>query len=173
MPILSHNVERWVAGRPQHRRDFDVLIRVVQLTELVEVHAFPADKGFRSLEGVFYPLAGCFYSIAEGFEINPIVACRELEVSILRPMVNSDHFPRDMIEGRPKIGDSGAYDRGKRGRQFFEKTNADIEAAGCRVGLDAKSVWFFVDENGELPFQIGNVVIGPLDFLFSAGEQHV
>ena len=163
-------MERWVASRPQNWRYFDVLIRVVQLTELVEVHAFPTDKGFRSLEGIFYPLAGCFYSIAGGLEVDPVVACRELEVAILRPVVEPNHFPCSMIEGGPQIVDSVAYYRGERARQFFSKTDCEAESAGCRVGLDAKSIWFFADKNGELPFEIGNVVIGPLDFLFGAGE---
>jgi hypothetical protein len=169
VPVWSYDVERRVAGRPQNWRYFDVLVRVVQLTELIQVHAFPTDKGFRSLKGVFHPLAGCFHSVAGGFETDQGVACRELHVAILRPVVGADHFPRGVVEGGPQIVDSVAYYRGESARQFFEKPDADAESRGCRVGLDAKTVWFFSDEKGELPFQIGNVVIGPLDFLFSAG----
>ena len=135
VPVWSYNVERRMASRAQNWRYFDVLIRVVQLTELVEVHAFPADKGFRSLEGVFYPLAGCFYSVARGFEIDLVVACRELEIAILRPVVDTNHLPSRVIKGRPQIMNSVAYYRGKRARQFFEKTNSETKSAGCKSAL--------------------------------------
>lgn len=170
IPVWTYDVERGVASSPQDGRDFDVLIRIIQLAELVEVHTSTGDKGFHSLEGVFHPLAGCFYSIAGGFEVNPIVACRELEVAILCPVVNSDQFPRSMIEGGPQIVDSVAYYRGEVARKFFSETNANVHAPSSRIALDTKSVWFLCDERGELPFKIGNVVIGPLDFLFGAVE---
>jgi hypothetical protein len=163
-------VERRVFCRPQNWRYFNVLIRVVQLRELVQVVAPSGDKGFRTLEGVFHPLAGCFYPIAGGFEVDPAVPSRELEVAILRPVIESNQLIRHVIEGTPQIVDSVAYHRGERTRQFFDEANADIEAASSRIGLDTKSIRFFSDENRELPFEIGNVMVGPLDFLFGAVE---
>jgi len=154
VPVWSYDVERRVFCRPQNWRYFSVLIRVVQLTELVQIVAPSADKSFRTLEGIFRPLAGCYYSIAGGFEADPILTARELEVAILRPLINPDQFPRHVIEGGPQIVDSVAYYRGERARQFFGKANVDAEAAGCRVGLDAKSIWFFSDKNRELPFRL-------------------
>jgi hypothetical protein len=170
IPVWSYDMERRVASRPQNWRYFDVLVRVVQLTELVKIHAFPANKGFRALEGIFHPLTGCFYSVAGGFEVDPSVASRELQVAILRPAVNSDYFPRGVVKSGSQIVDSVAYYRGKSVRKFFEETDSDAESAGCRVGLDDKSMWFCANKDGKSPFQIGNVVIGSLDFLFGAVE---
>jgi hypothetical protein len=169
--IRLDDVDRGMAGGNEDRRYLDVLIRVVQLTELVKVSAIPTDKGFRSLDGVFHPLAGCFYSIAGGFEVDPIVASRELQMAILRPMVKANEFPDSMVKSAPQIVDSVAYYRGESARRFFDETNTDIERSSYRVALDAKSVWFFGDENSELPLKVSNVVIGPLDFLFGAVEQ--
>lgn len=161
IPGMDHRAENW--------RDLDMFIRIVELVEIVEVCPLPADKGFRGLDGVYHPLTGCFYPIAGGFETDPTVACRELEVAILRAVIPSDEFPRCMVEGTPQIVDSVAYYRGNSARQFFNKSYAECERAG-RIGLDTKSIWFFGDEGSELPFELGNVVIGPLDFLFGAVE---
>ena len=168
--VWTYDVERWVAGRPQNWRYFDVLIRVVQLTELVEVHPFPPDKGFRTLECVFYPLTRCFYSRTGSFEVDLVVACRELEVAILRPSVKSDQFPRGVIEGGPQIVDSVAYYRSESIWKFFQNSYSNAKSARCRIGFHAKSMWFFANKRGELPFEIGYMVIGPLYFLFGAGE---
>jgi hypothetical protein len=169
-PIRRENLEPRVIGGAQNRRNLDVLIRVVQLVELVQVHAASANKGFCGGDGVFHPLTGCFYSMAGGFEVNPCVACGELEVAILRAVINSNQFPHGMVKGASKIVDSVAYYRGEVARKFFGETDADGQESGCRVGLDVEAVWFRGDEGVELPFKISNVVIGPLDFLFSAVE---
>jgi hypothetical protein len=169
-PVWSYDVERRVFCRPENWRYFDVLIRVVQLTELVQVVSPSVDKNLSGLENVFHPLAGCFYSFARGFEADPVLACRESEVAVLRSVIKTNQIPCHMIEGSPQIVDSICYYRGKRVRQFFDKANADVDAASCRIGLDAKSIWFFSDESRELPFDIGNVLIGPVDFLFGAVE---
>jgi hypothetical protein len=102
-------VTMWNVGWPVVRRTGVILT-------CLSVHAFPTDKGFRSLEGVFHPLTGCFYSIAGGFEVDPIVACRELEVAILRPVVDPDEVPRSMVDGGPKIVDNTHQPRRDRAR---------------------------------------------------------
>jgi hypothetical protein len=60
--------------------------------------------------------------------------------------------------------DSIAYYKGERGRNLFDKSDTDTNAAGVRVRLDDKSVRFFGNEGCELPFEIRNVIIGPLKF---------
>jgi hypothetical protein len=171
--IRSNNLESRVGRLAQDGCDLDVFIRVVQLAELVQIPPSPTDEGFRSRDGVLHPLAGCFYSLAGGFEVNPSIVCGKLEVAILRAMIDPDQFPHGMVEGGAQIVNSIGYYRGEVARKFLRETNADGQQSGPSVGLDAESVWFRGDESGELPFDIGNVVVGPLDFLFGAGKHHV
>jgi hypothetical protein len=168
--IWIDNMEFGMTGSAQDRSDFDVLVRVVQLAELVQVDAFPAKKGFRSLDGILHPLTGRFYSIAGGFEVDPIIACRELEVAILRAVIQPNDCPHRVVKGPPEIVDSIAYYRGECARQFFEEAYSNGQKSVFGVSLDTKSMWFFGNETAELPFEIGNVILGPLDFLFSAVE---
>lgn len=168
--IRRDNLECWVICSAKHGCNLDVLIRVVQLVELVQVHTASANEGFCGRDGVFHPLAGCFYSTAGGLEVNPCVTCGELEVAVLRAVVNSDQLPYRMVKSAPKIVDCVAYYRGEMARKFFSETDANGQEARCGIGLDAEAVWFRSDEVIELPFKIGNVVIGPLDFLFGAVE---
>ena len=168
--VRVYDVEGGMSSGTQNGRDLDVLIRVVQLAKLVEVSASPSREGFRGKDGAFHPLAGCYYSIAGGFETNPAVTGGKLEVAILRAAINSDQFPNGVIQRAPQIVNSICYYRGEMAREFFGKTHADGHEAGCQIGLDTESVWFLPDERGELPFDIGHVVVGPLDFLFGAVE---
>jgi hypothetical protein len=168
--IWSHDSERRVAGSSQNGRDGDVLVRVVQFVDLVEINALPTHKCFGSPDGVFHPLAGCFYSIAGGFEVDPAVACREAEFAILRAVVVSDQIPNGVIEGGSKIVDSIAYYHGERGKRLFDETYPDRELIGLRVCLNAKSARFLVNKGIELPFKISDVILGPLDFLFGPLE---
>jgi hypothetical protein len=75
-----------------------------------------------------------------------------------------------MVKGRPQIVDSVAYYRGEVARNLLSKMDANGQGAGWNVGLDSEAVWFAPDERGELPFEIANVMVGPLDFLFGAIE---
>jgi hypothetical protein len=93
-----------------------------------------------------------------------------LEVAILRAAVNSDQFPDSVVEGAPQVVDSVGYYRGEVARKFLLEMDIDGQRAGARLGVETEAVWFLGDERGELPFDIGNVVIGPLDFLFGAIE---
>ena len=88
----------------------------------------------------------------------------------MRAVVDPDHFPHGMIQSAPKIVGSVAYYRGEVARKFLTEANADGQQSVCGIGLDVEAVWFRGNETGELPFEIGNVVIGPLDFLFGAVE---
>jgi hypothetical protein len=162
--IWPDSGEFWDACCPQNWGDDNVLVRVVQNIEIVEVHSSTFDKGFRGFDGIFRPLTGCFYSIAGGFETDPSIACREFEVAILRAVINSDEFPNGVIQRGPQIVDSIAYYKGERGRNLFDKSDTDSKMAGVKVRLDDKSVRFFGNEGCELQFELRNVIIGPLKF---------
>lgn len=162
--IEPDNGEMGNGCRPEDWGDDGVFVNVVQTVELVEVHSFAFDKGFRGSDGVFHPLTGCYYSIAGGLEVDPSIACRESEVAILRAIIKPDKLPNCMIHGAPQIVDSIAYYKGERGRNLFDNLNADTGISSVRVRLDNKSVRFFGNEGCELPFEIRNVIIGPLKF---------
>lgn len=169
-PVWSYDLERGVTSSSEDGRDDSVFVRVVELVELIEVISTAAGKGFRDFEGVFHPLAGCHYSIAKGFEADPAVACGEFEVAVLRAVVDANQLPRGMIERAPEIVNCIAYYKGETARKWLLKLNSNDKVTTFRIALDNKSVRFFCDEGGELPFQIGDVILGPLDFLFSAIE---
>ena len=153
-----------MACGPEDWGDDGVLVRVVQSIEIVDVRSSTFDKGFRGFDGIFHPLTGCFYSIAGGFEIDPSIACREFDVAILGAVIKSDEFPNGVIQRGPQIVDSVAYYKGERGRNLFDKSYTDAKVAGVGVRLDDESVRFFGNEGCELPFEVRNVIIGPLKF---------
>lgn len=169
-PIGPYDLDGRVAGRSKDRREGGVLVRVIKQVEIIEIVSSAARKGFRCDEGVFHPLTGCFYSLAGGFEVDPIVACRKFEVAILRAAVAADHVPNCVVEGAPRVVDSIAYYKGEGARRVFEKFDGGHHHPRVLVGLNDKSVWFGGDELGELPFQVRDVILGPLDFLFGAFE---
>ena len=140
------------------------------MTELIQIEPAPANKGFCCFEGIPHPLARCFYSIAGGFKTDLIFACRELEVAILYSMVESDQFPRHMVEGGTQIVDSVADYRCERAGQFCDKADANTKTASGGVGLDVEPMGPLTDEIRELPFEIGNVIVSPFEFLFGAIE---
>jgi hypothetical protein len=137
---------------------------------MAQIGALSSDESFGPLEHIFHPVAGRFYSIARCFKVETVVACRELEIPILCPVVDPDQFPCHVIESGSQIVDSIAYYRGESSRQFLDKANADIEPTGCGVGLDTKSVRLLCDKSHKLPLNVGNVMIRALDFLFRTVE---
>jgi hypothetical protein len=163
--IFPFGVDYREAGIPCDSDDWrndDVLVRIVEHVELVEVITSTFEEGFRGLDGVFHPLTGCFYSLARGFAANPVTTCGELEVAILCASVQSDKFPDCMVKGRPQIVDSIAYYKGELGRNLFQKIDSKHRFPAIKVSLDSESVKFFPAENAELPFKVEDVMVGPL-----------
>lgn len=149
-------------GRPDDWRDNAVLVRVVEKLELVEPIAPATDKDLLSDEEVFHPLAGCFHSIARGFEVNPRIPCREFDVAILRALVDPDKPPCDVIQSGTKVVNSIASYQGDLGRQLLEKFNAGKNLSSFSVLLNGSTVRFVSDEGVELPFEVRDVMLGPL-----------
>lgn len=170
-PLWRSDGEGRMGCAPENRGDDVVLIRVVKFVEFEEIMTFPAREGFRSLDGVFHPLAGCFYSLAKGFEIHSITAANnKLGSAIFCALPDVGQFPSDMVEGAAQIVDSVAYYKGEGARELLSKFDPHAHGAGVIIALDHKSVRFRSNEGGELPFDVGHVMIGPLDFLFGTIE---
>lgn len=147
--------------------DDSVFIRIIQSGQLVEIISFPAREGFRSDEGIFYPLTGGYYSLAGGFETDPIIACGEFEIAILCAAIDPDNLPCCMVKSGSQIMNSVAYYKGEVARQFLDRFNFENDGTGFGVTLNQKSVRFFSGKGCELPFNIRDVIIGPIDFMFS------
>src|SRR5208282_5036654 len=96
--------------------------------------------------------------------------CRELEVTILCAAIKTNEFPRGMVERGPQIVNSAAYYKGEGGRKLFEKLTGERKLSSIRISLEDKSVRFSSDEGVELPFEVRNVMIGPLKFSSSTFE---
>jgi hypothetical protein len=156
-----------VSGSAGGSDDDSVFIRIIQSGQLVEIIPFPAREGFRSDEGIFYPLTGGFYSLAGGFETDPIIACREFEVAILLTAIDPDNLPCCMVKSGSQIMNSVAYYKGEIARQFLGRFNFENDGTGFGIALNQKSVRFFSGKGYELPFNIRHVIIGPIDFMFS------
>jgi hypothetical protein len=168
--LVIHDPVRGALRSAQDWRDNGMFIRIVKMVEIVECRTTTTDEGFRDFDGVFHPLTGCFYSLAGGFEVNPALCCREFSVAVLRAAVPPDQLPEHMVEGAPHIVDTIAYYKGERAWNWLVKAKPEDGIPGVGVGLSDKSVRFFGHEGGELPFEVRNVIIGPLDFLFGAIE---
>jgi hypothetical protein len=156
-----------VSGSAGGSDDDSVFIRIIQSGQLAEIISFPSREGFRSDEGIFYPLTGGFYSLAGGFEVSPIRTCTEVEVAILRASIDPDNLPCCMVKSGSQIMNSVAYYKGKIARQFFDRFNFENDGTGFGITLNQKTVRVFSGKDCELPFNIRNVIIGPIDFMFS------
>lgn len=159
--IRIENIDRRMGCRPHDWHDDGVLVRVVKKLDLVEVFASATGERLAADEEILHPLAGCFYSLARGFETNPAVSGREFEVAILRALIDPDQSPSDVVEGDTKVVDSIASYQGEIARRFLDEMYPDGGFARFRVVLDANSVWFLCDEGFELPFEVADVMIGP------------
>lgn len=160
-----------MGGPPKDGGNRVVLVRIIKAVEFKEVMTFPAREGFRGLDDIFHPLTGCFYSLAGAFEIRPVVAANnEFGAIIFCAAPQVGQFPRDVVEGATEVVNSIAYYQGEGARELLSKFNSDPEDSGIVVMLDHKSVGFRSNKGGELPFDIGHVMIGPLNFLFGTVE---
>ena len=159
-----------MAGGADDGREHSMLVRIVHKVQGVEAVALPIGEDLKGLDEVFDPLGLGFYSLAGGFEVDPRVASRKLEVAILRAAIPSDEIPDHVVQGDPHVVDSIAYYQGENARGLFEEANPNVNLSGFRICLDGESMRFFADEGCELPFNIRDVMIGPFKFLNGAIE---
>jgi hypothetical protein len=168
--VWPHDSQGGMSCGSENRIDDSVLVRVIEQVEFVECRTAATREGFCTFDGVFHPLTGCFYSLAGGFETNPAIACREFEVAVLCAAVHSDQRPSHMVEGAPHIVDSIAYYKGEGARNWLVEPDTQNKIPSIGIAIDDKSVRFSGNKGVELPFEVRNVIIGPLDFLFGALE---
>ena len=175
----NHNISgaildsQWrMAGCSKDGDDCSVLVRIIELADLIEIVTSTVSKGFRGSDGLFGPLAWCFYCLAGSFKVDPVRVRREREVAILRAAIQTNKFPHHMVQGTAQIVDSITYYKGQNFRDRQDKTNPDGNLMRIGVSIDRKSVWFFSNKIVDYFFDIRNVAIGPLDFLFRTLEQH-
>jgi hypothetical protein len=147
-----------------------VLVVIIKFTEIIELVTTPFGEGFLRAEGVFHPLAGCYYSIARRFEVLPAIACNKLDVAVLRALPDKSQLPRDMVKGGPQIVNSVCYYKGDSAREAFIKVNPSCLIPVIMVGMNFNSMWFTENIGVRLPFKIGDVIVGPVNFLFGAIE---
>jgi hypothetical protein len=159
-----------MANCPHYWGNGAMLILNVQIMEIVEIISAPFREGFLSADGVFHPLAGCYYSLAGSFEANPAVAGRKFGMAVLSAVVETNEFPKHLIEGGPQIVDSICYYKGDIWRQILDKSNSDTLDAPFWIGMDFSSMWLTQKKGISLPFEFRDMMIGPVDFLFGSSE---
>ena len=169
-PIPPVNPDRWMAGSPEGWGNNSVLIVIVQFCEIVEIVPTPFGEGFLSADGVFHPLTGCYYSIAGSFEVNSAIACNEFGMAILCAAPHGSKLPSNVVQGHPQIVNSICYYKGDVVRQALSGPNGEGLNPGLRIAMDLENVWFTGVEGVCLPFEVRNVIIGPMNFLFGTGE---
>lgn len=161
--IRVENCERGVARGSDNGSDDSVLIRIVQIVEGIKSVALSAWENFESDEKVFYPITGCFYSFARGFEINPVISRDKAEVAILCAVVQPDGLPCHMVEGGTSIVDSIAYYEGETLRRLAHEPDSDYWLSGFGLVVNRKSMRFRSDVCCEFGLKRADVLIGPFD----------
>ena len=147
-----------------HWVEHSVLIRVVHQMKIVQAGTFPAGKDFQRSKHTQERFRGCFYSLDRGFETDPTVSRRKLEVAVLRAAVPTDDFPGHVVQSDPQIVDSIAYCESDAIRGLFSGVDLDVNLACLGIGQDSQAVGVLLNKRRKLAFDITDVMFGPFDF---------
>lgn len=162
--LRAENGDLIDSGGADYRHEDGVLLNVVQSVKGIERVSFSAFKGFHRNENVFDRLARRFYSFATGFKVDPIVPCGEFQVTILYAAIPTNDLPCHVVERAPKVVDSIAYYEGPHGRDILSELDEDSGLSRLWVTAYGEGVRVGIHEGGKLPFQVTDVMIGPVDF---------
>ncbi|MCW5732071.1 MAG: hypothetical protein KIT20_15020 [Alphaproteobacteria bacterium] len=169
--ILHREKDRPVTRPDQHTWDMrdaecwskgSVLLRIVEFRQPVERFPLPGRKDFKSCEGRYYDLRGCYYSFAGGFKIDPVAAGREAEIAVLCAAIPRDHLSSHVVKGGPEVVDSVAYCQSDLARHLAVERDFQPWPT-IAVMLRSDGVALVFDQRSELPVKIADVLIGPFD----------
>ncbi len=137
--------------------------------ELIQADQFLALPTWKSLQGNEELLrigSGRFYSVTQGFIVNPILSAGgEIEVSALCTAVQPDQFPCRVIEGRPQVVNGIPDQYRERGWYRLVEAHLDGIEVTLRVIANAKRIAVTLFPFSKNMLHIRDVLIGPLDLL--------
>ena len=164
-PLFGGSIEKldpFHADGLSDRQQNCVLLCVVELAKPVEEFPGAARIECELDKEVGGVLPGCFYSVAGGFKVDPVIACRKLRVAIPSALVVSDKLPSSMIQRRPQIVDGVTQNQRQRFWQGGVKDDFESDWA-VFVGVDVNSVTVRLGKRLESRLKVLDVLIGPFD----------
>ena len=142
-----------------------MLVHVVERIEGVEGFSGTRRVDRKIDKEVLGVLSGCYHSSRRGFKIFPAAPAGKLGMAIQCTAIDSNQFPYQMVQNAPVVMNGVAKDRRQRSGKiggYFDFDPSPPLIPTVTIRFNDRTVRVSVDELIDPPFEISEVLIGPL-----------
>ena len=136
--------------------------RVIETMYHVEEMTGPAGKYIKRFKESFDRPDILFYTFKKGYVTGLTTSFGETGLIVWAATGESSQAPHEMVKGDPQIVDSVVYCQGDIGT-MFENSGGDVQFP--HIYLSDRRIEILPSEGDQLPFDVSDVMIGPLNLV--------